>query len=463
MDEFDPNRNEMRHGGDLKGVIDHLDYLQELGITALWLNPVLENNGKNSYHGYKATDLYRIDPRFGSNEDYRELAKQAHARGIKLIFDHIANHIGIRHPWVKHRPTEDWFNGTVENHLSDKHYLLSVSDPHADPSSRKELKSFWFVDSMPDLNQRDPRLAKYLIQNSIWWIEYAGLDGIREDTYPYADQAFLSRWAKEIRAQYPEFNIVGEIWATKSSFIAQFQERSVLPRDFETNLPAVMDFPLMQSFRAFLDGSGKMRDIHATYSQDFLFSDPNNLLVFLDNHDSARGYFIAKKKEKRVKTCLAIMMLSRGIPQILYGTELNMYGGESHVELRADFPGGFPHHKRSAFLKSGRTAEEQQMFSYVQRLLELRKQHPAVTSGKMIHYAPRWFQDVYRFVRIKDDDCIVVLANGESDARKVEIGDMRHHFPKGKLKDAFTGEMIAEDSIEVPAVTARVFEVLSEE
>ena len=289
LDEFDPSQPTMRHGGDLQGIIDHLGYLRDLGVTTLWLNPVLENRGVNSYHGYKTTDHYRIDPRFGSNATYRRFVAEAHRHGLKVIFDHVNNHIGLRHPWVSDPPAADWFNGSVDNHLRDKHYLLAITDPHADPAAERMLKTFWFVDKMPDLNLRNPRLARYRIQNTLWWIECSGLDGIREDTYPYADQSYLAEWARVIRQEYPRLNIVGEIWATKSSYIAHFQQRSILPRDFETNLPAVMDFPLMQAMRRFVAGEGKLQDVYAIYAQDFLFTDPDNLLVFLDNHDTPVG------------------------------------------------------------------------------------------------------------------------------------------------------------------------------
>lgn len=463
LDEYDPTNDRMRHGGDLQGVIDHLDYLQDLGITAIWLNPVLENRGINSYHGYKATDLYKIDPRFGSNDLYRQFVRAAHDRGIKVIFDHVANHVGLLHPWIKNLPTKTWLNGSVEQHLSNKHYLLSLTDPHSDPQSQKELKTFWFVDKMPDLNQRDPHLAKYLIQNSIWWIEFSGLDGIREDTYPYADQAFLADWAQAIRTEYPRFNIVGEIWATKSAYIAHFQDKTILPRNFETNLPAVMDFPLMQSFRGFLKGTGKLRDIYDTYAQDFLFTDVDNLLVFADNHDTARMMFEADGDKDKVKLILTLLLTSRGIPQILYGTEIGMLGGQSHVELRADFPGGFPSHDRSAFTATGRTPFENEMHTHVKKLLHLRKNHRAISRGKMIHYAPTWSNDVYRVLHTHDDERILVLANGHDQQRKVELTDLSHHWKnksgKRQLRDLLTGEIVELNSgVTLSPFASRVFE-----
>ena len=256
LDDFDPTNNRKRHGGDLQGITSRLDYLNDLGITAIWLNPILENSGRSSYHGYAATDLYRVDPRFGSNDEYKNLVDEAHRRGLKVIFDHVNNHIGIRHPWIQDPPAPKWFNGSVGEHHRQKHYLHSVSDPHAAENSSELLKTFWFVDSMPDLNQRNELLAHYLIQNTLWWIEFSGIDGIREDTYPYNDQPFMARWAKAVLDEYPDFNIVGEIWSNHAAYIALFQHGSKMPMAIETKLPAVMDFPLMVSWRKFYHGRG---------------------------------------------------------------------------------------------------------------------------------------------------------------------------------------------------------------
>lgn len=493
LDEYQPDQAGMRHGGDLRGIIDRLDYLQELGVTALWLNPVLENRGVNSYHGYKATDLYRIDPRLGSNETYRELVQAAHDRGLKVIFDHVSNHIGIRHPWLDRLPTDTWFNGSIDDHLTDRHFLLSLLDPHADPASRVELKTFWFVDRMPDLNQQDPFLSRYLIQNSIWWIEYAGIDGIREDTYPYADQKFLTEWAKSIRAEYPNFNIVGEVWATKPAYIAHFQQGSFLPDAIDTRLPTVMDFPLMEAYRGYLDGSGKLRDVHAVLSQDFLYADTSKLLVFLDNHDTARAMFKAGENPDKVRVALTLLLTGRGIPQLLYGTEIGMIGGASHVELRADFPGGFPSHTRNAFTHAGRTASENAMYKLVQSLLRLRREHRAITHGKLIHYAPTWNDDTYMFVRsttgststatstkgttsgpslrektthrpgtpgrnADHEELILVVANGNHEARLVDLQRAAAHVRGRRLKDLLSGEMLPSGHpLEMKAHSARVF------
>lgn len=449
LDEFDPRQPGMRHGGDLRGIIERLRYLKDLGVTTVWLNPVLENKGKNSYHGYATTDLYRIDPRLGTNQTYRTFVREAHRHGLKVIFDHVSNHIGLEHTWVREPPTRAWFNGSEEDHLSNKHYLLSVTDPHATPQAVEQLKSFWFVDSMPDLNQRNPRVARYLTQNMIWWIEFAGLDGIREDTYPYADQTFLANWAKTIREEYPRLNIVGEIWATKPAYIARFQEKTILPRDFVTHLPTVMDFPLMNAMREFVRGDGKLRDVYEIYSQDFLYTDTDNLLVFLDNHDTPRAIFEAKGETKRVKLALAILLTSRGIPQMLYGTELGMLGGKSHVELRANFPGGFPGDERDATTQQGRTQSEEEMFRFTRKLLHLRKNQPALTEGRLVHCAPTWNDDTYKFVRVTEDETIVVVANGHDESRKVSLRELDDFLLTVDFEDLLTTKALQLKNLEL--------------
>lgn len=424
MGDFDPAEAGKRHGGDLQGIIDHLDFLVDLGITALWLNPVLENNGPNSYHGYAATDLYQVDARFGSNTDYRRLVDEAHKRGLKIIFDHVNNHIGINHPWISDLPSPDWINGSREDHLKEKHYLLSITDPYAAPNSEELQKTFWFVDDMPDLDQRNPFLSNYLIQNTIWWMEYTGLDGIREDTYPYPDQAFLASWAEAILKEYPSSNIVGEVWALQPTYIAQFQQKSYLPRDFETNLPTVMDFPLSEALRAYLRGDGRLRDVYDVLAQDFVYTNPDGLLTFIDNHDMTRAAYEAKGNTGRLKQALAILLTTRGIPQLLYGTEINMVGGESHIELRADYPGGFPDDQRNAFTESGRTDLENEIFNFLRQLLHLRQQHPALTEGELVHYPMNWNNDVYKYLRLHEKGNILVLINGQNEAREVDLSEL---------------------------------------
>jgi len=443
FNDFDASKPERRHGGDLQGIIQHLDYIKEAGFTAVWLNPVQENAGRGSYHGYAVTDLYKIDPRFGTNELYKTLVEKAHELGLKVIFDHIANHIGIEHAWMKDLPMEDWLNGTLENHITDKHYKHSTVDPYSDSNSEKLLKTFWFVDDMPDLNQQNPYLANYLIQNTLWWMEYSGLDGIREDTYPYPFQEFMTAWEQAILREYPNTNIVGEIWENQPAYIAAYQKDSYLPTHFTTNLPTVMDFPLMDAMRGYLLGEKKLEGIYHIFVQDYLYANTDNLFTFLDNHDISRGIFHAKGNTNKVKQMLTVLLTTRGIPQILYGTEINMMGGESHVELRQDFPGGFPQHTRNAFTASGRTPEENEVFLFLQKLLYFRQQHPALYKGQFIQYPLQWSSQVYKYIKRDEKNVFLVLVNGHDTVKTVELAELQPHFEgRQKGKDIFTNQEV---------------------
>ncbi|MGB5895086.1 MAG: alpha-amylase family glycosyl hydrolase, partial [Ignavibacteriaceae bacterium] len=322
LDEFTSTDLDGRHGGDIEGIISNLDYLSDLGVTALWITPILENNMWMSYHGYAATDLYKIDQRFGSNVLYKHLVEESHKRGLKIILDHVSNHIGINHTWVKNLPMGDWFNGTVENHISAKHDKMAFLDIHGDSTIVKFTTEGWFQDYMPDLNQRNPYLKKYLIQNTLWWIEYSGLDGIREDTYPYADQNYLSEWAEAILEEYPNFNIVGEVWKGVPSIISGYQTNSPVRKlDFDSNLPAVTDFALADAIRWYLNDEKSIYHFYETLAQDIVYNDPDNLLVFMDNHDIERATYIADGNVNKVKIALNLLLFTRGIPVLFYGTE----------------------------------------------------------------------------------------------------------------------------------------------
>lgn len=434
----DRTRPGARHGGDLQGLINHLDYLEDLGVTALWLNPVLENNGRNSYHGYAATDLYRIDARFGSNEDYRRFVEEAHARDIKVIFDHVNNHIGINHPWMNDLPAASWINSNPE--APRTHYKLSPVDPYADPYTEELLKGFWFVPGMPDVNQRDPFVANYRIQNTLWWIEYSGLDGIREDTYPYPDQDYLNRWEAAILTEYPDFNIVGEIWEGIPAYTAAYQAGSELPGAIGTNLPTVMDFALMDAARAYITGQQSLMKVYDVIAQDFLYANPDLLLTFIDNHDVSRAIFEAGGDQLKVRQMLALVLTTRGIPQLLYGTEIGMMGGASHVELREDMPGGFPGDTRSVFTPEGRSEEENAMFNFVQALLHARQDHPALTEGTLVNYPPTWGREVYMYLRETDDETILVILNGHESQRTIDLRELAWRFPEQiEVEDLITG------------------------
>jgi len=408
-----------RHGGDLAGIEAHLDYLDNLGITAIWLNPVLENKMPDgSYHGYAITDFYQVDKRFGSNEDYCRLIEKAHQKGIKMVMDMIYNHCGSNHWWIGNFPTNDWLNHQ-DGFVPTTHNLYTIMDPHAPQSEIAAMTDGWFVPSMPDLNQRNQLLADYLIQNSIWWIEYARIDGIRHDTHPYADFDFLSRWCKRVIEEYPNFNIVGESWYGNGAPLAWWQRNSKL-NERQTNLKTVMDFNLMgacnEAFAIHSTEQNPLKRIYEVIAQDFIYEDLDNILTFLDNHDTSR--FLKKDETdlNRFKQALAFLLTTRGIPQLYYGTEILMYGEKSEGDgvLRKDFPGGWKEDAVNAFTAGGRTAWQNEAHDYLQKLLQWRKTNPAVAHGKLTHYAPDWEIQCYVYARTYNDNTVLVILNGSN-------------------------------------------------
>ncbi|MFL5772546.1 MAG: alpha-amylase family glycosyl hydrolase, partial [Flavisolibacter sp.] len=349
-----------RHGGDLEGIAQHLDYLKDLGITTVWLNPVQENNMRGgSYHGYAITDFYKIDPRFGSNEEFKSLTKNAHAKGMKMVMDMVFNHCGSSHWWMNDLPSKDWINNDGV-FMQTNHATVTVMDIHASPSEKRNFLDGWFTRGMPDLNQRNRHLAAYLIQNSIWWIEETRIDGIRQDTYSYMDYDFLARWCKAVNDEYPNFNIVGETWYNKSTASAWWQQKSRLSKQ-NSFLKTAMDFSLTFITQNAFDSkndNGYFTNIFEDIAQDFIYPDPYNILTFLDNHDMSRFNRKGEVDLKRYKQGLAFLLTMRGIPQLYYGTELLMTGTkeEGDGNLRKDVPGGWPEDSTNEFTKAGRTA-----------------------------------------------------------------------------------------------------------
>jgi glycosidase len=419
---IDRNDPFARHGGDFAGINQHLDYINDLGVTTVWLNPVLENKmhqaGYQSYHGYATTDFYRVDPRFGSNDDYCRLIDHIHHQGMKVVMDMIYNHCGSLHRWMNDLPCKDWLNHP-EGFVPSSHNLYSIMDIHAPPSEITAMTDGWFVEAMPDLNQRNRHLSTYLIQNSIWWIEYARIDGIRHDTHPYADRDFLSRWCKAILDEYPGFNIVGESWYLNTAPLAWWQAGSKWS-DKQSYLKTVMDFNLMNACNQYFSVESKannpLRGIFEVLAQDFLYEDVNNLLVFLDNHDLSRFFKQGETNLDRYKQALTLLLTTRGIPQLYYGTEIGMYGEKKDGDgnLRKDFPGGWPGDPVHAFTSEGRTALQNEAFDFLRRLLQWRKTNPAVDGGKLIHYMPDWETECYVYARIKENNRIWVILNGSN-------------------------------------------------
>lgn len=437
-----------RHGGDINGILKYLDYFNFVGVTALWITPMLENNMWMSYHGYAATDLYIIDPRFGSNALYKTLVDSAHGKGLKIIMDHVSNHIGINHLWIKNPPSDDWFNGNPENHLPAHHDKVAFIDTHGDSLTYYKTEKGWFTNYMPDLNQSNPLVANYLIQNTIWWIEYLGIDGIREDTYSYSDQKYLSDWAKVILTEYPDFNIVGEIWKGDPAFLAKYQRNSIFPRKFDSNLPAVFDFALADAIRDFLAGKSGFRKIYETIAKDFVYSDPENLVTFIDNHDIDRALYVANDNVDKVKIGLTLIFTTRGIPQILYGTEIGMNGGSHHGKIRASFPLEFNNDTLHIEQKIN-TNDGRELFRFVRKILDLRKKYHALRSGKLIHYPPK--ENVYVYKKIMNGEKILIILNGNGD-KTIDLKEIysAKSIPNG-FQDLFTKEnlRVTDDKIEI--------------
>ncbi|MDR0412347.1 MAG: glycoside hydrolase family 13 protein [Dysgonamonadaceae bacterium] len=463
---IDRNDPFARHGGDLAGIDQHLDYLRDLGVTTVWLNPVLENKmPEGSYHGYAITDFYKVDQRLGSNGDYCRLIENIHNKGMKVVMDMIYNHCGSRHPWMEDLPASGWLNHP-EGFVPSSHNLYAMMDVHAPQSEVAETVDGWFVPGMPDLNQRNPLLATYLIQNCIWWIEYARIDGIRHDTHPYADFNFLSQWCKAVKDEYPGFNIVGESWYLNSAPLAWWQQNSRL-NDRQSNLQTVMDFNLMntcaQAFDLHSAGSNPLKRVYETIAQDFLFPDWSRLLVFLDNHDTGRFFQKEETDLKRFKQALALILTTRGIPQIYYGTEILMSGEkqEGDGNLRKDFPGGWAEDPVSAFTKEGRTDLQNEAWNFLQTLLQWRKNSRAVTEGSLIHYAPAYDSECYVYARMDGGERVLVILNGSENVQSLDLQRYREvtgSFTSGK--DILSGKIISlEDNIPIEGKGVYVLEL----
>lgn len=418
LDEFIPSDLDGRKGGDIEGIISKLDYLVDLGVTALWITPMLENNMWMSYHGYAATDLYKIDPRFGTNELYKQLVEKAHAKGLKIILDHVSNHFGINHYWMKNLPMKDWINGEAGDHKSATHNKMALLDVHSTKEYAEDITKGWFTDYMVDLNQENEFVQNYLIQNTLWWLEFSGIDGIREDTYPYSDQKYLADWAEAVLTEYPALNILGEIWKGVPYFLAGYQSGSLVPREYDTNLPTVTDFAFSDAIRGFLSGENDLDKIYEVIAQDALYGDINNLVTFIDNHDISRSLFIADEDIKKQKIAVTMLLTLRGIPTLLYGTEVGIVGEDNHGTIRSPFIGGFENDKRSAFVEQGRSEKENDLFNFTQSLLKLRSEERSLQEGKLIHYI--FGSSLYVYFRTLNDEVMLIVING--DNRQVTLG-----------------------------------------
>jgi len=458
-----------RHGGDIQGIIKNLDYIKELGMTALWSTPLLEDNDKRgSYHGYACSDTYQIDSRYGGNSAYLKLSDELHKRDMKLIKDYVTNHWSLEHYMIKDLPSKDWihyFDG--ENGYAQTNYRLStVYDTNASKADIFLAEKGWFVPSMPDLNQSNPMTLNYLIDNAIWWIEYANLDGYRVDTYPYTEKEGVTTWTKAIMAEYPNFNIVGESWYHDTASIAYWQKDSKLAeiQDFNSELPSVMDFVFFETLQRMMTYEPSwdkgLVEMYNGMGMDYLYPDINNVMIFAENHDTTRF------NEKNAtlgdfKIAMTLLATTRGIPQLYYGSEIGFKGDKAKgdADLRKDMPGGWPNDVRSAFNALERTSEEQSYFDIVKTLFQWRQHQELIHKGKTVHFIP--LNEIYVYFRVLDQNAVMVVINANKEVQTIELSRFNELLESySKASELFSGTQInLEKTLSIPARDAQVFEL----
>ncbi len=463
-----------RHGGDIQGVIDHLDYLKDLGATALWSTPLLEDNEPlYSYHTYAQSDFYKIDPRYGTNEDYKRLASEMHKLDLKLIMDYVTNHWGSKHWMIKDLPTKDWIHQWPEGFRRSNYRMTTQFDINASKVDAKGCMDGWFDTTMPDMNQSNPLLLNYITQNAIWWIEYADLDGFRVDTYSYNDKEGIAKWTKAIMDEYPNFNIVGEVWMHDQAQMAYWQKDSKIGAidNYNSYLPAVMDFTLHDALMVvFNEDEGAwdkgMIKAYDNFTNDFLYPDINNILVFPGNHDTNRINEIYQGDINKYQMALTLIFTTRGIPQMYYGDEIGMLGNRDKKgdgDIRRDFPGGWKSDTQNAFLssetKGGRTNDQEAFHSFTKKVLNWRKNTPVIHSGKLLQFIP--FDNVYVYFRYDEYKSVMVIINNNTKDQKINVA----RFKEG-IKDFKTGTDIITDSninitedFSIPSKTSLILEL----
>ncbi|ALM49592.1 alpha-amlyase [Flavobacterium psychrophilum] len=449
-EKADRNNPSGRHGGDIEGIIKNLDYLEELGATALWSTPLCEDNDKGySYHGYAQTDLYKIDPRYGTNEDYVRLSAEMKKRGMKLVLDYVTNHWGAEHWMYKDLPTYEWIH-QFPGYSQSNYRMTTQFDTNASKIDRRQCVDGWFVPSMPDLNQSNPLVLNYLTQNAIWWIEYADLGGFRVDTYSYNDKAGIAKWTKAITDEYPYFNIVGEVWMHDQAQMAYWQKDSKIAaiQSYNSYLPSVMDFTLQDAFGSMFnedksDWDKGMQKAYDNFTNDFLYPDTNNILIFTENHDTGRFNEIYKNDFNKYKMAMTLLATVRGIPQLYYGSEIGMAGdkGKGDADIRRDFPGGWAGDSNNAFTKAGRTAEQQKFFEVTSKLFTWRKSKDVIHTGKTTHYLPH--DNVYVYFRHNDKESVMVVINNSNESKTfgtARFGESLKNYKSGT--DVVTGKAV---------------------
>lgn len=436
-----------RHGGDLKGMQDHLDYIASMGFNMIWPTPLVENNQERySYHGYSATNHYKIDSRFGSNQDFKNYVAAANKKGLGVIQDVVLNHIGSGHWWMKDMPAADWLNFPT-NYKETTHRRMAIHDIHSSPEDAALFTDGWFVPTMPDLNQRNPLLATYLIQNSVWWIEYANLSGIREDTYSYSDKNFLSAWGKYLLEEYPHFNMVGEEWTGNQAIVASWQKGKRNDNGYVSYLPSLMDFPVHEAMRNGLtenEGwSTGMMKIYETIANDFIYADPMNMVVFPENHDTSRIFSALNNNLDLFKNAMVLNATTRGIPQLFYGSEVLATSPKERDDgaVRSDMLGGWAGDKVNAFTGKGLSAQQKDAQTFVKTLLNWRKSSDAIKTGKLMHFVPE--KSTYVYFRYTDSKTVMVVLNKNAQATQLDLARYQVMI-KGKTsgKDILTGASV---------------------
>ena len=466
MQETSLNRDSMyhRHGGDIQGIINKLDYLQDLGVTALWINPLLTNDQpKTSYHGYANTENYKIDPRYGSNELYKTLIDELHKRGMKMVKDLVHNHVGSQHWTVLDLPSKDWLNQwpsfTRTNYREQTHF-----DPYVAQADKDIMVKGWFDFHMPDPNQKNPFVRNYITQSHIWWVEYAGVDAFRLDTYAYNDLEYMAEWAKAIKAEYPNLNSFGETWVHGVPSQSYFTDGRVVNQNIDTGLDGVTDFQALWSINEALNGKFGWTDgvvrLYNTFSYDYQYKDPSKNVVFLDNHDLNRFYSVVNEDFTKYKSGIAWLLTTRGIPQWYYGTEILMPGTTTpDGKVRLDFKGGWPEDKDNKFKPEGRTEKENEAFNYVRKLANYRKSSEALNSGKMMQFIPQ--DDIYVYFRYTDKQTVMMVMNGSEKEQTVKTERFAERTAgfKGAINIA-TDEILSDISqVKVPAKTTLILEL----
>ncbi len=465
LEQADRNKGGGRHGGDIQGMIDRLDYIASMGFTQIWPTPLVENNmPAYSYHGYAATDHYKIDPRYGSNEDFRRLSAEARKRGIGIIQDVVLSHIGASHWWMKDMPTPDWTTHGGK-FVPTQHHRVAVQDPYASKEDRENFSTGWFTESMPDMNQTNPLVANYLIQNNIWWIEYAGLSGLRIDTYGYSDSSFLTEYTRRLMAEYPNLNMVGEEWHKSPAVVSRWQRGKVNFDGYVSSLPSLMDFPMSEIWRTALaskDSAEGFNDVYETLSLDYLYPDPGKLVLFEGNHDMARTFSVVGEDYDLYKMSIAYLMTMPRIPQFYYGTEVLMTSttkGRDDASYRRDFPGGWAGDKVDAFTGTGLSARQAEAQAFVKKIANWRKTQPLIHHGKTMHFGAQ--NGTYVYFRYDGSKKVMVAFNKGLQQAALPVARFREML-KGVASglDIISGRTIGlSDTLTLPAKSVMVVEI----